>query len=1013
MASPNSRVICITCHKTFSSNGRRLAHYKYPANAACRRAWLQEPEPSVIPQKRSTDNTQETTDNPSPKQHRVDAALLEKPADFSVLEDSNLDEGALDTSMLGEDDVNLDKSPAKKTESFNVTEIKCKFYKYTEHACKNFCSLTAEHTAGIKLLALLSEARAPLHLYNQLYHWHLENTEAVKFLNQETLVEYLTKRYNLVDSRPLLTETIHLPHSHARVNLVYHQFKDQVVSLLTDGRITDDDYLFHNDNPFEPPPEVWTHVSDINTGLAYRETYKKLIKDPTKEVLLPILFYMDGAITGQFDHLPVEALKFTLGIFNGTARDRKYTWRELGYICHFLAVDTEKKDLIRKSTHMDNYTFVDDSSVSSSDSDDDSVNSRDNEDEDPVEDDEDDVGPQIESCAGQDLHAMLAKFLESYKDLEQSGFDWTLRYKGKTYEIHFIPFVMFIKGDSVEHDKHCGSYTSRTQNVQQLCRYCTCPNLDTDEPYKRYEKKTPEMIQDMIDQNDKDGLQSISQQYLLNAWYEIRFGLHNGLNIHGATPAEMLHWLQLGKYKYLREMFFTQTGKKTKLSKRINTLAKTMGVFYKRQSNRDLPRTDFSKGIRGGKLMAHEMTGLILVLCTCLRCYEGRTALMNESIGKQRQYFSERAFIKDWIMLLESMLQMEAWLKLPEIPVFEVQRFEVKVRELMALEKVIGKRSTGMGFRTFNFHAAVHLSDDILYFGVPNHVNSSSNEMHHKPDKTAALRTQRIPSKFDIQLSKQVHQMEVVNQGMQEISTGVQKWAYLTKESGTGEPSPQKLAKHPKPDIQYTGTRCHFFYSDDEEKWVYKVQSRMHDVHKFKLEPELCVYLSEIIGQLGNGVETLSLFTEHKRYGQIFRATPWFLKKPWRDWVTVDWGDDVLLPGQIWIFVDLRDIPEGLIYEPGIYAVMESSTKRTVPSETSLSQIFVPYLKETLPKKEGKVQRLFYFVDVESFHAPTCMIPDFGNPSDRAYLQVTPRSEWASQFSDWLQTEHEREFPRT
>jgi len=86
---------------------------------------------------------------------------------------------------------------------------------------------------------------------------------------------------------------------------------------------------------------------------------------------------------------------------------------------------------------------------------------------------------------------------------------------------------MFIKGDSVKHDKHCGSYTSRTQNVQQLCRHCTCPNLDADDPYKRYKKKTPEMIQDMIDQNDKDGLQRVSQQCLPNAWYEIRFGLHN------------------------------------------------------------------------------------------------------------------------------------------------------------------------------------------------------------------------------------------------------------------------------------------------------------------------------------------------------------------------------------------------------------------------------------------------------------------------------------------------------
>ena len=187
----------------------------------------------------------------------------------------------------------------------------------------------------------------------------------------------------------------------------------------------------------------------------------------------------------------------------------------------------------------------------------------------------------------------------------------------------------------------------------------------------------------------------------------------------------------------------------------------------------------------------------------------------------------------------------------------------------------------------------------------------------------------------------------------------------------------------------------------------------MLEVEKFILEPELCVYLADIVGQLGNGVESLSLFTEHKRSGQIFRGSPWFLGKSWRDWVVVDWGESVFLPGQIWIFVDLREIPEGLIYEPGIYAVMESSIKRTAQTETSLSQMFVPYFKETLPKKEGNVQRRFYFVEVESFHATTCMIPDFGNPSDRAYLQVTPRSEWASHFSECLKSKHERKFPRS
>jgi len=96
----------------------------------------------------------------------------------------------------------------------------------------------------------------------------------------------------------------------------------------------------------------------------------------------------------------------------------------------------------------------------------------------------------------------------------------------------------------------------------------------------------PEMIQDMIDQNDKDGLQSNSQQYLQNAWYEIGFGLHNDLNIHGTTPAEMLHWLQLGKYKNLREMFFTQTGKKKAFQKNQYTCQNYGSILQETEQQR-------------------------------------------------------------------------------------------------------------------------------------------------------------------------------------------------------------------------------------------------------------------------------------------------------------------------------------------------------------------------------------------------------------------------------------------
>ena len=41
------------------------------------------------------------------------------------------------------------------------------------------------------------------------------------------------------------------------------------VSLLTDPRLKDEDYLFWGDNPFAPPPESVEYIEDLNTGEAH------------------------------------------------------------------------------------------------------------------------------------------------------------------------------------------------------------------------------------------------------------------------------------------------------------------------------------------------------------------------------------------------------------------------------------------------------------------------------------------------------------------------------------------------------------------------------------------------------------------------------------------------------------------------------------------------------------------------------------------------------------------------
>ena len=924
------------------------------------------------------------------------------------------------------------------------TEIRDKFKEYCHSAYRNTCNLPPEIEAGVDLMALLAEKRAPLNLYDAIYTWHMEHIKATKFVNRKRLIELLSKRYNVTEKVPKVVKNFELPHSKSRIDLVINLFSEQLESLLTDPRINDDDYLFFNNNPFDPPPDDFTTLEDINTGLAYRETYKQLITDPTREVLLPIIFYMDGAVTGQYDHLPIESLKFTLGIFNAEHRDRAHAWRSLGYVTKFLREETQAKNIVRESQHMDASIYLsdDESTVSESTKQEQPAQETDDNAQEPAdevsddEDDEDDNDdntpvvkePKIKSCNAQDLHAMIDKMLESYREVEQ-GIEWDLRYQGTTHQVTFIPFVLFIKGDSVEHDKHCGSYTSRTSVISQLCRYCCCPNEETDEPYRRDTRKTQQMVQDLVDKHDFAGLQGLSQQYIDNAWYKVGFGLHNDYGVHGASPLEILHWLQIGKYGKLRDMFFVQSGKSSQLSLKLNALAKAVGRVFKRQSDRDLPRTNFSKGLRKGKLMAHEMSGLLLVLIATIRCTEGRRLLLTESRGNQREFLGERGLVKNWVMLLETMLQWEAWLKLPRISVFDVERAEVKVRELMKLEKEIGKREEGMKFRTFNFHATIHVADDMLNFGVPRNVNTMSNESHHKPDKTAALRTQRRPKLFDIQCANQIFQMGVVNLGLQELQNGCRIWAYhenvpdkdidnnQQKEvSQQQQPNAQQQTEIvTEEDLKNTGTRFRFFYNPDENEFTYTINSRMKDKHLCKLGPELSSFLESLVDLLGDDVEELALFTQHVRSGQTFRGSPRFLGKPWRDWVMIDWGEDDggVLPGQIWCFVDLTNIPTNLAYEPGIYAVIESSSPAKDRSDNAFSEIFKPYLKE-LKKihKDGRIERSFYLVDVESFHAPTVMIPDIGNQNPAAFLRMIPRVEWSAQFIEWLHAEHTREFSK-
>ena len=152
---------------------------------------------------------------------------------------------------------------------------------------------------------------------NQTFEGARDTERLPEILSQRYPHEKLIKRYNMQAMLPKIKK-LTLPHSKAVVHIPYRDVRDCIVSLLTDPRVRNKDYLFFDKDPTARPPKKVTYIEDINTGEAFLSSYGKYITKPN-QVPLGIIFYIDGAVTGQFSDLPITALKISLSIHNREA----------------------------------------------------------------------------------------------------------------------------------------------------------------------------------------------------------------------------------------------------------------------------------------------------------------------------------------------------------------------------------------------------------------------------------------------------------------------------------------------------------------------------------------------------------------------------------------------------------------------------------------------------------------------------------------------------------------------
>lgn len=916
----------------------------------------------------------------------------EGPLVRTLASDRRLQQEQVALAALLYDDWNNDKV-------INVqpnTKMRDDFRAFCDDAlANNMNDLTKVQQRSVKLLHTLKQKKSPLNGFDAIMEWfhhergsiasHQGLDSVAGYISREVIMDTIKERYNMASKFPT-NVPLTLPISHAKVSVTVHNAWNCIQTLLTDPRVEDDDYNFVDGNPFAPP-KLQATIGDFHTAAAHRSAYSTYITDPTRQVLMPFILYIDGAVTGQMSNLPITALKLSLGIHTRKYRANEYAWSTLGIIPEVSKAGSRGKAIFKASEHME--SFVSELS------------------------DGEGAQPATDKLnKSQDFHCMLEVIMESLRDVLKNGFLWDLRYRGNTYKnIEFVPYVVMVKCDTDEADLLCGSFKTRTGNVKNLCRYCTCPTNESDLVNADYPFKTVSLLTPAVRMNDIEALREISQQCIDNAFYKIRFSPQSSRGIHGACPMEMLHMMLLGIFRYTRNCLFEQLGTTSKLADEINALAQNYGVQFRRQSGRDLPKCKFTKGIRTGKLMAKEYRGILLVMGAVLCSATGVATL------RQNPNFTDRA-IKDWRLLVEMLLEWEAFLCEPDMQKFHVFRLDKKHRYIMYLIKRVARRKEGMAMKLMKFHAISHLFKDILLFGVPMEVDTGFNESHHKLTKVAARMTQKNEKTFNFQTLTRLDEFLTIDLAMEDV-LGRKVCNYYRRRA-----SAPQVPDVPDSKTTTSGGMYVQVFRDEKMQPAYCIGKKPRKTPKPNSQTWDKDVVAFLLGLQDDIVKTnvtseLQIRTQHLREGQYFRGSPKYRDEFWRDWALIDWGEDTI-PGQIWCFVVVAGVdaaPGVPIYHGGIevkdgtYAVVESAPTSTDQNARQMSDIFMPIEKEVdvVATQNRAWKRRFYLADVEALHAPIAVVPDIGAKSKRSFLMVAQRYQWVEKFKEWLADPHEHD----
>jgi hypothetical protein len=714
---------------------------------------------------------------------------------------------------------------------------------------------TTDQKWTIALLKVLDDMNAPDYAFKSMMEWARDacadgySFQAVtggvaRSKNVDALINSVHNGRLVLPS----VLTVNCPHP-PESDVICFDFVPQLLSLLQNRSImTQENLVIDVNDPLKAYTSPDNVLNEAISGSEYRKAYDRLITDPTKQLFVPIIQWIDRTTISGNDRFSLKPYMFTPAIFKEKFRRSIKAWGYHGFLPKN-TTSTAQNAIKKQGDNMRNYH--------------------------------------------KELEAVLTTFRESGPRLK--GIILPIGSQG-FIRVDIVTCVLFIIQDMQEGDVLCGRYGTHGPSIQRHSRSC---NVSFQDLGNWKTKCTYLVASDMhlISQSDQATRTQWSQHQVNNAFNSIVFA-DPVRGIFGATPVETMHAFRKGILEHVTYLVLTNVPPSKKAA--FDNLAVGFHKSHRQTYRKVYPSTDFTNGVTNlTRITAKERLGLVFLFVILFQYDEGWNIITKcfekerKENGGSNQVLQPGVDVPGILEVLESLLTFDAWLRKSDYwstsDPGESNRAMTRVKKSiskfmkMCHDGIPNGRANAWKFP--KFHELHHIVDDISRFGAPANFCAERPESllipaAKKPGRRAQKRHEG--SSFELQAAQRLQQSFIIQSVYSRIWDDDAGVKVSAAESG------KKVGAHNFGQATF-GFVSRFLAGNG--KWQYDVAFNTKTITDYmKVPSRMLHFLCDTF--LIGGAEAVQFCTEYKANGQTYRCHPCYQSDgAIYDWMTIDFGE--------------------------------------------------------------------------------------------------------------------------